>query len=97
MFDIDGVGDENLNNFFSGAMVGGAYPVPQHIVLSGHGVHLYYVLEEPIGLVPYLDSLNPEHPFTEADVDSALAAAREALARISTRTEERQYWRYRNE
>lgn len=52
VFDIDGVGDSNLNNFFSGALVGGAYPVPQHVVLSGHGVHLYYVLEEPLDLYP---------------------------------------------
>lgn len=52
VFDIDGVEDSNLNNFFSGAFVGGAYPVPQHVVLSGHGVHLYYVLEEPLDLYP---------------------------------------------
>ena len=54
IFDIDGVGDSNLNNFLSGAIVGGAYPVPQHIVLSGHGVHLYYVLEEPLDLYPHI-------------------------------------------
>lgn len=52
VFDIDGVDDLNLNNFFSGAVVGGAYPMPQHVVLSGHGVHLYYVLEEPLDLYP---------------------------------------------
>lgn len=52
VFDLDGVGDSNLNNFFSGAFVGGAYPVPQHVALSGHGVHLYYVLEEPLDLYP---------------------------------------------
>lgn len=52
VFDIDGVEDSNLNNFFSGALVGGAYPVPQHVVLSGHGVHLYYVLDEPLDLYP---------------------------------------------
>lgn len=52
VFDIDGVEDANLNNFFSGAMVGGAYPVPQHVALSGHGVHLYYVLDEPLDLYP---------------------------------------------
>ena len=52
VFDIDGVGDSNLNNFFSGALTGGAYPVPQHVVLSGHGVHLYYVFDEPLDLYP---------------------------------------------
>lgn len=56
IFDIDGVDDSKLNNFFSGAIRGGAYPVPQHVVLSGHGVHLYYVLEEPLDLFPNLKS-----------------------------------------
>lgn len=52
IFDLDGVTDKTINNFFSGAIDGGAYPVPQHIVLSGHGVHLYYVFEEPLSLYP---------------------------------------------
>lgn len=52
VFDIDGVGDSNLNNLLGAALEGDAYPVPQHIVLSGHGVHLYYVLEEPLDLYP---------------------------------------------
>lgn len=52
IFDIDGVNDSTLNNFLSGAIDGGAYPVPQHVVLSGHGIHLYYVLEEPVDLFP---------------------------------------------
>jgi len=52
VFDIDAVTDETLNNFMSGAIMGGAYPVPQHVVLSGHGVHLYYVLDEPLDLYP---------------------------------------------
>lgn len=52
IFDLDGVTDSTLNNFLSGAIAGGAYPVPQHIVLSGHGVHLYYVLDEPLDLYP---------------------------------------------
>lgn len=50
--DLDGVTDSKLNAFLSGAIDGGAYPVPQHIVLSGHGVHLYYVLETPLDLYP---------------------------------------------
>lgn len=52
IFDIDGVTDSTLNNFLSGAIVGAAYPVPQHIVLSGHGIHLYYVFDDPIVLRP---------------------------------------------
>ena len=51
IFDIDGVDDARLNNLLFG-MVNGAYPIPQHIVLSGHGVHVYYVLDEPLDLYP---------------------------------------------
>lgn len=53
IFDLDGVTDKTLNAFLSGATVGKAYPVPNYIVLSGHGVHLYYVFEEPVSLFPY--------------------------------------------
>lgn len=53
IFDLDGVTDQTLNAFLSGAIVGDAYPVPNYIVLSGHGVHLYYLFEEPISLFPY--------------------------------------------
>lgn len=53
VFDIDGVEDTNLNNLLNSAFSEDpAYPIPQHIVLSGHGVHLYYVLEEPLDLYP---------------------------------------------
>jgi hypothetical protein len=53
IFDLDGVTDKTLNAFLSGAIIGNAYPVPNYISLSGHGVHLYYVFEEPISLFPY--------------------------------------------
>ena len=54
IFDIDGVTDSSLNAFFSGAMNAKVYPVPNYIALSGHGVHLYYVFEEPVDLYPYM-------------------------------------------
>ena len=41
-FDLDDVTEQNLRNFLSGAINGGAYPIPQYIALSGHGVHLYF-------------------------------------------------------
>lgn len=53
IFDLDGVTDKTLNAFLSGAIVGSAYPVPNYIALSGHGVHLYYLFEEPVPLYPY--------------------------------------------
>lgn len=53
-FDLDDVTDKTLANFLSGAIIGGAYPVPQYIALSGHGIHLYYVFERPIPLFPNL-------------------------------------------
>lgn len=54
IFDLDGVTPETLNAFLNGAIVGGAYPVPNYIALSGHGVHLYYILDEPVPLFPYI-------------------------------------------
>ena len=53
IFDIDGVTDSTLNNFFSGAFNAEAYPIPNYLILSGHGIHLYYIFEEPISLFPY--------------------------------------------
>ena len=52
IFDIDGVTPKTLNAFLNGAHVVDAYPVPNYVVLSGHGVHLYYVFEEPVPLFP---------------------------------------------
>lgn len=52
IFDLDDVNDEKVNNFLSGAFVAEAYPIPNYIALSGHGLHLYYVLEEPVPLYP---------------------------------------------
>jgi hypothetical protein len=54
IFDLDGVTDSTLNNLLSGAIVGHAYPVPNYIILSGHGVHLYFIFEEPVSLYPYI-------------------------------------------
>lgn len=54
IFDLDGVTPVTLNNFMSGAHRARAYPVPNYVALSGHGVHLYYVFEEPVELYPYL-------------------------------------------
>lgn len=56
IFDIDGVTDASLNNFFYAAFNKDFdyYPLPNYVALSGHGIHLYYVFEEPISLFPYL-------------------------------------------
>lgn len=54
IFDVDAVTDTTLNNFLSGAIRGGIYPIPNFIVESGHGIHLYYVLEEPLSLFPHI-------------------------------------------
>lgn len=53
IFDLDGVTDVSLDAFLSGAIRANAYPVPNYLILSGHGVHLYYLFEEPISLFPY--------------------------------------------
>ena len=52
IFDLDGVNDKTLNAFMSGAIRAGAYPIPNYIALSGHGIHLYYVFEDPVSLYP---------------------------------------------
>lgn len=52
IFDIDGVTERTLNAFLSGAIRAEAYPTPNFIALSGHGIHLYYVFEEPLSLYP---------------------------------------------
>lgn len=56
IFDIDGVDEVTLNRLLNGMRApesaGLIYPLPQYIVLSGHGIHLYYILEEPLELFP---------------------------------------------
>ena len=56
IFDIDGVTDKSLNNFFYAAFNKefDYYPLPNYVALSGHGIHLYYVFEEPVPLFPNL-------------------------------------------
>src|SRR5699024_2949082 len=55
IFDIDSVGLNELDNMirrFSNENKVRRIPIPTFIVSSGTGVHLYYVLEEPIDLFP---------------------------------------------
>ena len=54
IFDLDGVTDKTLNNFLYAAFSESRiYPIPNYIALSGHGVHLYYLFEQPVSLYPY--------------------------------------------
>ena len=56
VFDLDGVGLEELRNLF--LRFGGnpqrvrRLPMPTFLVLSGNGLHLYYVFKTPIDLFP---------------------------------------------
>lgn len=54
IFDLDGVTDDSLTNFFYAAYNKKYYfyPIPNYIALSGHGVHLYYVFDDPVPLFP---------------------------------------------
>lgn len=56
IFDLDGVTDDTLSNFLKSAYAKefNIYPLPNYVVLSGHGVHLYYVFEDAIPLYPNL-------------------------------------------
>lgn len=53
VFDLDGQDDETLGNFLHGCLSDPqVYPCPRYVTLSGTNVHLYYVLDEPLGLYP---------------------------------------------
>lgn len=56
IFDLDGVGEHELRNLFHRFQLAPeklrSLPVPTYLVASGTGVHLYYVLEEPVDLFP---------------------------------------------
>ena len=51
IFDLDGITEQKLRNFFKQCS-GGVIPSPNYIVLSGHGLHLYYIFEQPLSLFP---------------------------------------------
>lgn len=54
IFDLDYVDDVTLGRFLYGTTVKEylVYPRPNYIALSGHNIHLYYVLENPLDLFP---------------------------------------------
>lgn len=54
ILDVDGVTDKGLNNFLYASFNKDYkyYPLPNYIILSGHGLHLYYIFEEPVPLYP---------------------------------------------
>lgn len=49
--DLDYVGVRQVQNFFHQCMIG-YIPTPTYVVNSGTGLHLYYVLEEPLRCYP---------------------------------------------
>ena len=51
IFDLDGITEQKLRNFFKQCS-GGVIPSPNYIVLSGHGLHLYYIFDQPLPLFP---------------------------------------------
>lgn len=56
IIDLGGVGECELRNFWLRTQVPAEYirsiPMPTYIVMSGSGLHLYYVFETPIDLYP---------------------------------------------
>lgn len=52
VFDIDYVGEKELDHLFGWYFERDVRPVPTYIVVSGYGIHLYYVFEKPIPLYP---------------------------------------------
>ena len=51
-FDIDYVGEKELDHLFGWYFERDVRPIPTYIVVSGNGIHLYYVFEKPIPLYP---------------------------------------------
>lgn len=52
-FDLDEVGEEELDIFWGYHIFQKHYPRPTYVVNSGGGVHLYYVLNKPLPMTPY--------------------------------------------
>lgn len=50
-FDLDGVGKEECETFLLGVSIK-KLPCPQYIVNSGHGLHIYYLFQNPVPLYP---------------------------------------------
>lgn len=58
IFDLDGQDDGTLNALlYNCRSEHPIYPEPNYVILSGHNVHLYYVLDEPVDLYPNTKSL----------------------------------------
>lgn len=81
IFDLDGVTDLTLNNFMSMVFDSHTIPMPNYIVLSGHGIHPYYLFEEPISLYPNIKMQLKEFKFSLTTV----------IWNERTSTEKRQY------
>ena len=52
VFDLDNVGEKQLDHLFGWYFERDIRPVPTYVVVSGGGIHLYYVFEQPIPLYP---------------------------------------------
>ncbi|MEE1009367.1 MAG: hypothetical protein UH963_09555 [Agathobacter sp.] len=52
-FDLDEVGDKELDIFWGYHIFQNHYPRPTYVVNSGGGVHLYYVLKKPLPMTPF--------------------------------------------
>lgn len=51
-FDLDEVGEKQIDTFFDFHVYQKHYPCPTYVVNSGGGVHLYYVFKEPVPMIP---------------------------------------------
>lgn len=52
IIDLDGVGLQELQNFFGWVEQLERIPRPTYVVNSGNGVHIYYIFENPVPLYP---------------------------------------------
>lgn len=66
IFDIDDVGEINIKALLGGFEYG-VYPTPNYLILSGGGVHLYYIFDNPIPLYPNAKTLLKNMKFKLTD------------------------------
>lgn len=67
IFDIDHVSEKELGNYLFG-IKNEVYPKPTFIVMSGSGIHAYYVFDKPIDLYPKTKLLLKELKFELTDL-----------------------------
>jgi hypothetical protein len=68
IFDLDDVDADTVTALMSGSIVADVYPHPNYVILSGSGLHLYYLFDEPISLFPNIKLQLKELKYALTDI-----------------------------